>query len=220
MTIRSADFGLVALACHNILLRFFFFFTSFGDSISQATQTFLPKAIVDSSSDALDGGVVSNQREGQSKPLFQRIRAKVSSIIHPATPVLQLFTRLASIATCFSVINSQIARYILHSHSTIFTPDAAISNLLYQNSKWVQYALVFYPFLLMFEGFIISQSDLMFLVASYVVCMALLFGQIACTNTFSGVWSALLTFQIARTVQFGWRVWRKNLRQYVTSEER
>ncbi|CAB9512314.1 Mate efflux family protein [Seminavis robusta] len=45
MSIRATDFGVVNLAAHSIMMRVFFFFTCFGDSLSQATQSFLPKAL-------------------------------------------------------------------------------------------------------------------------------------------------------------------------------
>lgn len=45
MSIRATDFGVVNLAAHSIMMRIFFFFTCFGDSLSQATQSFLPRAL-------------------------------------------------------------------------------------------------------------------------------------------------------------------------------
>lgn len=42
MTIRCTDFGVDALAAHSIMMRIFFFFACFGDSLSQAAQSFLP----------------------------------------------------------------------------------------------------------------------------------------------------------------------------------
>ena len=43
MTVRATSFGIVPLASHNIMMRVFFFFACFGDSLSQATQTFFPQ---------------------------------------------------------------------------------------------------------------------------------------------------------------------------------
>ena len=43
LTIRATQFGIVPLAAHNIMMRVFFFFSCFGDSLSQATQTFIPQ---------------------------------------------------------------------------------------------------------------------------------------------------------------------------------
>jgi len=43
MTVRATSFGIVPLATHSIVSRVFFFFACFGDSLSQATQTFFPQ---------------------------------------------------------------------------------------------------------------------------------------------------------------------------------
>lgn len=43
MTIRATSFGIIPLASHNIMMRIFFFFACFGDSLSQAGQTFIPQ---------------------------------------------------------------------------------------------------------------------------------------------------------------------------------
>jgi Na+-driven multidrug efflux pump len=45
MSVRATDFGVVNLAAHSIMMRVFFFFTCWGDSLSQATQSFLPKSL-------------------------------------------------------------------------------------------------------------------------------------------------------------------------------
>jgi len=43
MTVRATNFGIVPLASHNIMMRIFFFFACFGDSLSQAAQSFYPQ---------------------------------------------------------------------------------------------------------------------------------------------------------------------------------
>jgi Na+-driven multidrug efflux pump len=45
MTLRATDFGVVPLATHNIMMRIFFFYGTFGDAISQTAQTYLPATL-------------------------------------------------------------------------------------------------------------------------------------------------------------------------------
>ena len=45
MTLRSTDFGVIPLATHSIMMRIFFFFSSMGDSVSQAAQSFVPSTL-------------------------------------------------------------------------------------------------------------------------------------------------------------------------------
>lgn len=42
LTLAATKFGVTALAAHNVLLKVFFFFGTFGDSLSQSVQNFLP----------------------------------------------------------------------------------------------------------------------------------------------------------------------------------
>ena len=42
LSLKAAKFGIISLASHNILLKILFFFTTFGDSLSQVGQTYLP----------------------------------------------------------------------------------------------------------------------------------------------------------------------------------
>ena len=43
MTVRATGFGIIPLASHNIMMRVYFFFACFGDSLSQAAQSFFPQ---------------------------------------------------------------------------------------------------------------------------------------------------------------------------------
>ena len=42
MTLRATNFGIVPLAAQNIMMRIFFFYACFGDSLSQAAQSYYP----------------------------------------------------------------------------------------------------------------------------------------------------------------------------------
>lgn len=57
MTIRCTDFGVEALAAHSILMRIFFFFACFGDSLSQTAQSFLPATLYPKPSRAAFGKI-------------------------------------------------------------------------------------------------------------------------------------------------------------------
>ncbi|KAL3943883.1 MAG: hypothetical protein SGBAC_002041 [Bacillariaceae sp.] len=43
LTLRATGLGVVNLATHNIMMRIFFFFSCFGDSLGQAAQSFFPQ---------------------------------------------------------------------------------------------------------------------------------------------------------------------------------
>jgi len=45
VTLRTTQFGVVTLATHNVMMRIFFLFGTFGDALSQTAQSFLPAAL-------------------------------------------------------------------------------------------------------------------------------------------------------------------------------
>ena len=45
MTVRCTAFGVPALAAHSVMMRIFFFFSTFGDALSQTAQSFLPSTL-------------------------------------------------------------------------------------------------------------------------------------------------------------------------------
>jgi Na+-driven multidrug efflux pump len=45
LSLRATNFGVIPLAAHNIWIRVFFLFATLGDSLSQASQTFLPRVL-------------------------------------------------------------------------------------------------------------------------------------------------------------------------------
>ena len=69
MNLRATGFGLTALATHNIMMRIFFFYATFGDSLSQASQTFVPQVLV---------GSQNNQQ--QVKKLLTRLSVMATAI--------------------------------------------------------------------------------------------------------------------------------------------
>lgn len=69
MNLRATGFGLTALATHNIMMRVFFFYATFGDSLSQASQTFVPQVLV---------GSQNNQQ--QVKKLLTRLSVMAAAI--------------------------------------------------------------------------------------------------------------------------------------------
>ena len=89
MTIRATNFGIVLLASHNIMMRIFFFFASFGDSLSQAAQSFYPQVDKNLRGKLLKRlffiasvlGVFNNQMSTLILRKFGRFLAKDSNII-------------------------------------------------------------------------------------------------------------------------------------------
>lgn len=201
LTLRAADFGVAALASHNVLLRVFFFYATFGDAFSQAAQSFLPAALVrEREADAINKSrgvaIAPNASKGKDKGA-----------------VRTLLGRMLLLSTIVSVLNSQIGRYIVRNCGAHFAADTSISSLLSSNSMYFGLALLLHPAIMLFEGAIIAGRDLRFLASTYGLTLMGLMGllRFGCGG-FGDVWRALFFFQAVRLAQFGGRVWRKTAR--------
>lgn len=188
MTIRASNFGMLDMACHSIMLRIFYFFCTFGDSLSQAVQSYLPTFIFGKSN--------ATNNNGQSMgTLFLK--------------------RMFALGGIFAIFNTLTSQLILQKMGSIFTTDIQILSLL-RTPQYVFSVVVglgLHPIIMLLEGTIMARGDLSFLMKSYGVIMILMLAQIFIfSKSLSGVWYSLLTFQVLRFFSFAIRIWgRKNV---------
>jgi Na+-driven multidrug efflux pump len=178
MTLKATNFGLSNVAAHNIMMRVFFFHATFGDSLTQAAQTFLPQTLLEKNT----------------------------------TNLKKLLKKLLVLATVIGVLNWISIQWVLHNCGSVFTSNLDIIRIMAANSSPMALATFFHSFVMVFEGSIIATGDFRYLVSTYAITMAVLFGQLKfATPHFGGVWTALLVFQTMRLVQFKTRVFSKVL---------
>ena len=184
MTIRSGTFGLVSLACHNILMRIFFFFATIGDGISHSAQTFMPGLLYKKNQDEKQGLRSLNAR--------------------------YLLRRLILMSVVAGVVNGIFSKLIANNAGSAFTTDASLVSLMSEVSPFMGIALFIHPLTLAFEGSIVAGRNLKKLLGTYVFSVLLLLAQLkfACTE-FVGVWHAIVLFQAVRILQFGPLVWKR-----------
>jgi len=184
MTIRSGTFGLVPLACHNILMRIFFFFATIGDGISHSAQTFMPGLLY--------------QKSQLEKQGMRSLNARY------------LLKRLILMSTIAGIVNSIFSKFIANNAGSAFTTDASLVSLMSEVSPFMGIALLIHPLTMAFEGSIVAGRNLEKLLGTYVFSVLLLLAQLkfACTE-FVGVWHAIVLFQAVRILQFGPLVWKR-----------
>ena len=199
MTLRASDFGMRSLATHNIMLRIFFFFCTFGDSFSLAAQSFLPKVLYSGGdNDSANGN--ENEKKAASKPKENTALAK------------SLLKRIFLMASIMAVTNSGLAKYIMENGGAIFTNDGAILSLLSDPSRvfYMMGSVLLHPLIMTMEGSILATRDLGFLVGAYGFTMTIMLSLLKfSTSSFTQVWRALFSFQAIRSVVFGARVFAK-----------
>lgn len=184
MTIRASDFGMLDMACHSIMLRIFYFFCTFGDSLSQAVQSFLPSLIFGKTRDG------EGERMGAS-----------------------FFKRMLALGGLFTILNAFSSQFILRKLGSLFTTDVQILYLLRTPQYVVSVALGLglHPIIMCLEGSIMARGDLSFLMKSYGVSMILMLAQILLfSKQLGGVWFSLVVFQVLRLFSFGLRAWYCN----------
>lgn len=194
MTVRAGSFGMVALACHSVLTRMFFFLNTLGDAVSQSAQTYLP-------------GLLYRKKllEKEARERGDGIPASTSEIYNART----LVKRLLSISSVIGIANCVNGQFISKNAGRAFTNDASLATLMAQVSPLMGLSLVLHPLTMCLEGGIIAASDTGYLVGTYVVSILVLLGQLSfCCKDFMGVWYAMLMFQFIRLIQFGSRAWR------------
>ncbi|KAL7552558.1 hypothetical protein ACHAWF_015794 [Thalassiosira exigua] len=197
MTVRAGSFGMVSLACHNVLMRIFFFFATVGDALSQSAQTFLPGLFYRKS---------LQEKNARDERVSSTDLSKNTDDDPNARKLLQRLMLISSIAGFLSLIMGQISS---HSGRT-FTSDSSLVSLMSHVSPFMGLALLLHPLTMALEGAIIAASDATYLVGTYVVSLVVLLAQLkfVCKD-FLGVWHSLLLFQMIRITQFGARVWKR-----------
>eukprot|EP00804_Cyclotella_cryptica_P013259 CCRYP_007024-RA/>CCRYP_007024-RA protein AED:0.15 eAED:0.15 QI:0/0/0/1/0/0/4/0/535 len=190
MTMRAGTFGLVSLACHNILMRLFFFFATMGDGLSHAAQTFMPGLLYQKSLVEKEGAAVAQANDGK--------KART------------LLKRLLVLSASVGASNSVLSRFIASNFGVAVTTDSSLVSLMSEVSPFMGLALLIHPITMTLEGSIIAGRNLTYLVGTYMASFLILLAQLnlVCTQ-FIGVWHALLLFQMIRILQFGSLVWKQ-----------
>ena len=199
MTVRAGSFGMVSLACHNVLVRIFFFFATVGDSLSQSAQTFLPGLFYRKS--------LEEEKEDTTN---DDTTAQITTPSSDGNDARTLVKRLLLISSTMGVVNCISGRWIALNAGATFTSNAALVSLMSHVSPFMGLALLLHPLTMALEGSIIAASDSGYLVGTYVASILALLGwlKFICKD-FLGVWHGILVFQALRISQFGLRVWRR-----------
>ncbi|KAL7472800.1 hypothetical protein ACHAXS_013185 [Conticribra weissflogii] len=220
MTVKAGNFGMVAMACHNVLMRLFFFFGTFGDGLAQAAQTFLPGLFVKKKKKEIEAIANTNAppMEKDPSPLDatttkrgKKARRKVTDIKLPSSrsrKVRKLIQKLATISIVIGGGISISARYLANNAGAAFTSDAQLVSLMANVSNYMGLVLLLHPLKEMLEGTMIASRDLKFLLWCYGLTAALFLAKLswACTE-FVDIWRTAFLFQLVRIVLFGSRAW-------------
>jgi Na+-driven multidrug efflux pump len=198
MTVRCTAFGVPAMAAHSIMMRIFFFFSTFGDSLSQTAQSFLPATLYPSPT-AGGGG-------GGDRPGFAKI-----------------LRRLVVVAVAVAVINSNIAVKVLQVGGKFLTRDPVIVGLMRQHTGFLGASILLHPLIMLLEGTVIASRKFRSLVIIYTGTLAWqLAALMFLTGSFPAIWRTFFLFQLTRLGLYTYRVvwWRQQQRKNSNSIEK
>ncbi|GMH65609.1 hypothetical protein TL16_g04240, partial [Triparma laevis f. inornata] len=182
LTLSATRFGVTSLAAHNVLLRIFFFFGTFGDSLSQSVQNFLPTVYT------------ANPRNPTSPSFvkFEKFHAQLGMGCAVVFSALALgFTGSKTMASAF-------------------TTDSTILSILSKSSPALALSLIFHPIVLLLEGSIIAKRDTNFLLGSYAATFGVLWVMMKKAVDLKNVWEGFVVFQGFRLLQYAGRyMWQR-----------
>ena len=129
MTIRAGNFGMVSLACHNVLMRVFFFFATFGDGLSHAAQTFLPGLLYQKTlqEEAIAEPEISQESSQPSTTISYIPETINDDNDNDARTLLKRLLLFSAVAGC---VNSVTARFIANNAGRAFTTDSSLVSLM------------------------------------------------------------------------------------------
>jgi Na+-driven multidrug efflux pump len=177
LTVRCTAYGVVPLAAHTIMMRFFFLYGCFGYSIGQTAQAFLPAAVYPT----------------ENKVAVRRI-----------------LRRLAMLAAAVAVSNSLLVAWNVQALGRFLTADVAVVQAMRDHAVYLGAAIFLHPFIELTEGVVIATRQFRTLISTYVVTVAAHLTTLLCLcRSFTGVWQALVAFQVVRLTNFSLRAWNK-----------
>ena len=189
MTTTANKFGLLSMACHNLLMRIFLFFSVFGDGVSQASQTFLPGLFVK----LKKANAGSN---GQHKANSSR---QADTVIH----------QLSIIAASLGVLISISGWYVASNAGGLFTSDVQLRSFMSTASSLMGLNLLINPLAEMLEGVVVAAGDMRYLLTARCTILAFFLGALRFhVFRLTDIWKMYLVFQsikICIGLRFCWK---------------
>jgi Na+-driven multidrug efflux pump len=209
MTITCTNFGVEALATHSIMMRLFFFFACFGDSLSQTAQSFLPAVLVQSSDPTTS--ILKSRGLESINGNSQTVTAAPATSRKITTPsdLTRMIRRLLTLGVWIGILNSQISTFIVQRCGHFVTKDIAITSLMKQHSNFMGLSLLVHPFIMLLEGIVLANRDYRTLIFTYATTMVMHFTILSnFSHSFPAVWRTFFLFQCTRLSLYAFRVFK------------
>jgi Na+-driven multidrug efflux pump len=206
MTIQCNRFGVEAMATQSILMRLFFFFACFGDSLSQTAQSYVPAVLYSR----------RNANNTENSPSSSSKLSQYKDSRNISTPkavggsdLTRMLRRLLILGVWIGVLNSQLSTFLVRQCGQYITKDIAITTLMTQHSKFMGLSLLVHPFIMLLEGIVLANRDYRTLIFTYATTMVMHFTILSkFCHSFPAVWRTFFLFQCTRLSLYAYRVVR------------
>jgi Na+-driven multidrug efflux pump len=211
MTITCTNFGVEALATHSIMMRLFFFFACFGDSLSQTAQSFLPAVLVQT---ADQDKTIKKRSRPESINGYSSSSSNINTVpanakVTAPSDLTRMIRRLLTLGVWIGILNSQASTFIVRRCGHFVTSDIAITSLMKQHSNFMGLSLLVHPFIMLLEGIVLANRDYRTLLITYATTMAMHFTILSnFSHSFPAVWRTFFLFQCTRLSLYSFRVFK------------
>jgi Na+-driven multidrug efflux pump len=215
MTVRCTKFGVETLAVHSIMMRLFFFFACFGDSLSQVAQSFMPAVLFHNKSKVHPDPAINGECIASLKEADVTKEKRISDLT-------LMLRRLLVVGAWVGVLNSQISTMLIKYFGQYLTKDFVITSLMKKYCSYMGLSLLVHPFIMLLEGIVLANRDFRSLIVTYAITMGMHFTILSnFSNSFPAVWRTFFLFQCTRLSLYAYRVWRWwwKLRLPINTEE-
>ncbi|CAM9472831.1 unnamed protein product [Scytosiphon promiscuus] len=205
MTITVTAIGTIPLATHNVMLRVFFFFATFGEALSQTAQAFIP-------------GQLARERSLLATKAAARAAAVQAGEAPPAeearldprlSPARRMMRKVLVLGVVVGGLNACVAGLVPLHLPHLFTNSPEVTAGMRSLTPLLSWSLLTHACVMGLEGILLARRRLRFLAGCYAVNTVILVSFMQWVRTWPatrglhGAWMGLLVLQIIRVAEFG-----------------
>lgn len=221
MTLTVTAIGTIPLATHNVMLRVFFFFATFGEALSQTAQAFIP-------------GQLARERNIKEAKTAARAAAALAGDATPAveisidprlSPARTMMRKVLILGVGVGSLNACVAGLVPLHLPHLFTNSAEVTAAMRSLTPLLSWSLLTHACVMGLEGILLARRRLRFLAGCYAINTVVLVSFMQWVRTWPaarglhGAWMGLFLLQTIRVAEFGGHLLWLNRRDRASSRD-
>ncbi|CAM9150744.1 unnamed protein product [Ectocarpus sp. 12 AP-2014] len=203
MTITVTAIGPLPLATHNVMLRVFFFFATFGEALSQTAQAFIPGQL------ARERSIESAKKAARAAAAAvagDATAAEDSSADPRLSPARTMMRKVLILGVGVGSLNACVAGLVPLHLPHLFTNSLEVAAGMRSLTPLLSWSLLTHACVMGLEGILLARRRLGFLAGCYAINTVVLVSFMQWVRTWPatrglhGAWMGLLLLQIIRRV--------------------